>query len=227
MVQPISDMDPRDSRRGQLPTAANDVSAPELERRDRVFAEVLRDIICVLDGSGIPYGLIGGIASSGYGRPRWTHDIDVFVRPEDAERTLHALAEHGCRTEKTDPHWLYKAFEQDVLIDIIFQSHGSIYLDSEMIARIIKREHYGVEVPLIGPEDLLIMKAVVHDEHGPRHWHDALGLIASSRLDWDYLERRAARAPRRVLSLLVYAHSLDLNVPNRVIRSLYTRVYES
>jgi hypothetical protein len=70
------------------------------------------------------------------------------------------------------------------------------------------------------------MKAVVHDEEGPRHWHDALGIIMGTNLDWDYLERRASRAPRRVLSLLLYAHSIDLSVPNGVIRRLFAKVYE-
>jgi len=43
------------------------------------------------------------------------HDIDVFVRPEDAELTLRALAKSGFRVEKTDPVWLYKAFKENIL----------------------------------------------------------------------------------------------------------------
>lgn len=227
MVQHLSEMDPRDPRRDRVATAANDLTADEMAERDRVFVDVLRDCTAALGESGIRYGLIGGIASSGYGRPRWTHDIDVFCRPEDAQPVLEVLRRHGFETERTDAHWLFKGFKQDVLVDIIFQSHGAIYLDAEMIEHIVLREHLGVVVPLIAPEDLLVMKAVVHDEHGPRHWHDALGLIAGGRLDWSYLLRRGQRAPRRVLSLLVYAHSLDLDVPNHVIKDLYSRVYES
>ncbi len=226
MSQPLADMDPRDSRRDEFVAAANrDIPAPEMDERDRVFAEVLGECVGVLDESAIRYGLIGGIASSGYGRPRWTHDIDILCRPEDANRILWVLAVNGFSTEKTDPVWLFKALKRDILVDIIFQSHGGIYLDPEMEGHIVRREHYGVQVPLIGPEDLLIMKAGVHDERGPRHWHDALGLIAGRQLDWDYLEHRALRAPRRVLALLIYSHSLDLYVPNRVIRSLYDKLY--
>ena len=82
-------------------------------------------------------------------------------------------------------------------------------------------------VRLIAPEDLLVIKAAVHDERGPRHWHDALGVIGVNDLDWDYLLRRARQAPRRVLSLLVYAHSLDIAVPNQVVRELFRSIYES
>jgi hypothetical protein len=35
------------------------------------------------------------------------------------------------------------------------------------------------------------------------------------------------RAPRRVLSLLIYAHSLDLHVPGQTVRRLFEKVYGS
>jgi hypothetical protein len=194
---------------------------------DLAFAEVLAETVDALEAATIPYALIGGIASSGLGRPRWTHDIDVFVKPQDAERALDSLAARGFRTEKTDPRWLLKAFKQDVMVDIIFRSTGGFHLDEEMLQRSVRGEFLGHSVRFIPPEDLLIMKAVVHDEGNPRHWHDALGIIAGAELDWDYLLRRAMRAPRRVLSLLLYAHSSDLAVPNRVVRALFDRVYES
>jgi hypothetical protein len=72
------------------------------------------------------------------------------------------------------------------------------------------------------------MKAVTHDEHMPRHWHDALGLVSRCGLDWDYVLRRARQAgARRVLSLLVYAQSNDLIVPNRVIEELFDAIYRA
>src|SRR5690606_37039511 len=109
--------------------------------------------------------------------------------------------------------------------DVIFRSTGEIRIDSEMLARSVELEFQGVRARFAPPEDLLVMKVVVHDEDGTRHWHDALGLISANELDWDYLLRRARRAPRRVLSLLIYAHSRDLQVPNRVIRELFDQIY--
>ena len=67
----------------------------------------------------------------------------------------------------------------------------------------------GHDVRLVPPEDLVIMKAVVHDEAEPGHWHDALSIIAYGHVDWHYFARRALKAPRRVLSLLIYAQSVD------------------
>jgi predicted nucleotidyltransferase len=190
------------------------------------FARVLGEAVAALDGRKIVYALMGGIASTGLGRPRWTHDIDVFVRPGEAEAALEALGASGFKTERTDPTWLFKAFKEDVLVDIIFHSTGGFYYEEEMIARSVERDFKGHRVRLIAPEDLLIIKAAVHDERGPRHWHDALGVLAVSDLDWDYLLKRARQAPRRVLSLLVYAHSLDMAVPNAVVRKLFHDVYD-
>jgi predicted nucleotidyltransferase len=192
---------------------------------DATFADVLGETVEVLEPNEIPYVLIGGIASSGYGRPRWTHDIDVLVRPDDSERALEVLQGAGYATEKTEPRWLFKAFKHRVMVDLIFCSTGGIYLDPEMLVHAAEKVFLGRRVRFVAPEDLLIMKAIVHDEEGPRHWHDALGLISAVRLDWEYLLMRASRAPRRVLSLLIYAQSLDLFVPNRAIRDLFDRLY--
>ncbi len=192
---------------------------------EQIFTDVLAETIGAMETSKVPYALIGGIAASGFGRPRWTHDIDVFVKPEDAGRALDALDVRGFRTERTDPRWLYKGYKEDVMVDIIFRSTGGFYLDQEMLDRAVSYRFKGHDVRLVPPEDLVIMKAVVHDEAGPRHWHDALSIIACGNVDWHYFARRALKAPRRVLSLLIYAQSVDTYVPNEVIRQLHSQLY--
>jgi predicted nucleotidyltransferase len=188
---------------------------------------VLALAVAALEEESIPYVLIGGVASSGLGRPRTTGDIDMFVRPSDAHRALDALSAHGFRTEETDPRWIYKAFKDAVQVDIIFNTVGGIYLDRAMLERAVDGLFEGQAVRFVPPEDLLIIKALVHDESTPRHWYDALGILAASDLDWDYLVDRSRRARRRVLSLLLYAQSLDIDVPNWVIRTLVSRIYDS
>jgi predicted nucleotidyltransferase len=198
----------------------------EAPTEDERFAKVLGEATLCLEEANIPYALIGGVASSGFGRPRTTHDIDVFVKPADAEGSLIALAAAGFSTERTDPKWIYKAFKYGVQVDIIFLTVGGMYFDEEMHDHSVEGEFAGQRVRFISPEDLLVIKAAVHDEPTPRHWHDALGLIAARELDWSYLLRRSRRAQRRVLSLLVYAQSIDLAVPNHVIHELFDRIYE-
>jgi len=195
---------------------------PELADR---FNRVLGETVEAMEESGLKYVFIGGIASGGLGRPRSTHDIDVFVRPEDAELALRALSKRGFRTEKTDPQWLYKGFKENILVDIIFKSKGEIYLDHEMYQRMIKAEFHGKQLSLVAPEDLIIIKALAHSEVTPGHWHDALALLSHATIDWEYLIKRARKAPRRVLSLLLYAQSSDILIPKSVIDQLYKVIF--
>jgi predicted nucleotidyltransferase len=191
--------------------------------------ETLREAVAALEGSDVRYVLIGGLGSSVYGRPRSTEDVDVLVRPDDASPALEALGAAGFDTEETDPHWIYKATRDSVTVDVLFKVSGDIYLDDEMQERAQRHELHGVNVWVAPPEDLLVIKAIAHDEPSFRHWHDALGILAGTRgdLDWDYLARRAGHGARRVLSLLVYAQSNDLVVPDAPIRELFARLYET
>ena len=192
------------------------------------FLNVLGDAIAALEAKDIPYLLMGGLSSATLGRPRGTNDIDLFVRPEAARLTLEALAAAGFTTEETDPLWLFKGFKDDILVDVIFRSTGDIYLDQDMLAHARVVDVRGCAARLIPPEDLLIIKALAADEHMPHHWHDALGVITGSDLDWDYLVARARRhGARRVLSLLLYAQSNDLGVPVKPVRALFESIFEA
>lgn len=190
-----------------------------------VFRSVLGDAVDAIEGAGLRYVLIGGVGSAALGRPRWTHDIDFFVTPVDADAVLTALGHAGFSTERTNEHWIYKATRNDIVADIIFRTVGDIYLDDEMIQRAVRADFLGVRAFVAPPEDQIVIKAIAHDEQSARHWNDALALIADCTVDWEYLLTRAMRGARRVLSLLVYAQSNDLIVPTWVIDRLYRHIY--
>src|SRR5687767_9493167 len=62
-----------------------------------------------LQQAGIPFLVGGAYAYARYtGVIRHTKDFDVFIRPEDFERALEALAGSGCQVERNFPHWLGK-----------------------------------------------------------------------------------------------------------------------
>lgn len=185
---------------------------------------VLDAALAALDASGADHLLMGGIASSCHGRQRWTHDIDVFTRPEQAGRALDALAAAGFATEETFAEWLYKATRDGQCVDLIFRSGGGITVDDEMLARAPTVDFLGRQVRILPPEDLVVIKAIVAAEHQPRHWHDALAVIATADLDWDYLLRRSRFGVRRVLALLLYAQSDDLPVPWAVVRRAFDQL---
>ena len=191
------------------------------------FIEVIQEVGQILERERIPHAFMGGLAATTHGRPRWTHDVDVFVKPMDALHALDVLKGDGYQTERTDEAWLYKAFKKDVMVDLIFKSRGNIYFDDEMFARSVVGNFRGRPVRFVPPEDLIIIKAAVADEVGPHHWHDALSIITTSKIDWEYLLKRSHASPRRVLSLLLYAQSDDLMVPNRVVRALFHEIFDS
>ena len=189
------------------------------------IASVLAEVIDVLESEDVPHLLMGGAGAQTFARPRQTDDIDVFVEPGDARRALDVLEKAGFTVEETFPSWLYKAMRHGVLVDVIFRSSGGVYLDAEMLARGQRREYRGTHALLMSPEDLLVVKAMAATEDTPHHWYDALALIARRDLDWDYVLTRSRVGPRRVLSLLVYAESIDLAVPPEAIALLYERTH--
>ena len=192
---------------------------------DTTFRAVLSDVVEALEEEGVPYLAIGGLATATYGRPRPTKDIDVFVKPEDAERSMKALEAAGFSTEVPKEDWLLKAYKDDVLVDVIFRIHNSIYLDDEMVAR-AKRHHLkGTALKVVPAEDFIVMQACTHSEDTPHYWYNALTVIAGSQIDWDYVVRRSSHGPRRVLSLLLYAQSNDLAVPDQIIRRIYDQLH--
>jgi predicted nucleotidyltransferase len=205
-------------------TASNVTEVTEADDVE-TFLSVLDEALSAVRDAEIPFLLIGGVGSAVFGRDRGTRDIDLFVRPESARKVLDVLAERGFDTKVEYEHWLYKAFKQGVLVDVIFRSSRDILLGEEMLERSRVMPFRGREVPVAPPEDLVVMKAIATSEDTPRYWYDALAIIAQTELDWDYLVARAKQhGARRVLSLLLFADSIDLVVPPVPIDALYDAI---
>ena len=192
---------------------------------DQAFTNVLHAAVDAVSKAGYPFLVLGGLASALVGRPRWTHDIDFLVRPDDARDILEVFAAAGFTTEETDPVWIYKAFKDEVMVDVIFMVMGGIYLDDQMQARSIEREYEGLRLRIPSPEDQIVIKGIVHREETSRHWFDALAILGRAEIDWEYLLLRGRVGARRILALLIYAQSSDILVPDWVIRRLYDDSY--
>jgi len=183
----------------------------------------------LIDG-GLPFLVGGAYALARYtGIERHTKDFDVFVRPEDAERTLALLGEIGCATELTFPHWLGKAWCSDDFIDVIFSSgNGIADVDDDWFRYAVDEIVLGVPVRLIPPEEMLWSKAFVMERErfdGADINH--LLLHMADRLDWNRLLRRFGPGAPVLLAHLTlfqfaypgFAHS----VPDPVIQALFDR----
>src|SRR5688500_18457911 len=91
--------------------------------REHSFDEIsatLKSAGSALRDSEIPYLLGGSLAFWAHGGPERRKDLDFMVKPEDADRALDALEAAGMRPEKPPEGWLYKAWDGEVLVELIF-----------------------------------------------------------------------------------------------------------
>jgi len=205
----------------------NSLTKEVTPKRQEAMREVLADAIRIIEDEGAPYVAAGSLASTTWGRPGSVGDVDVVIDPGDAKRLLKAFEAAGYETEETYPQWLYKAKKGEVTVDLIFELEGAMYLDEKMVEKAPIKDVEGVRVRLMAPEDYVISQALSTKEDTPDYWYNGLGVISKTELDWDYLVERASRGPRRVLSLLAYAQSNDLSVPDAVIRRVFEATYGS
>jgi hypothetical protein len=91
---------------------------------DRFLAS-LKKVAGILRENEIPFLLGGGLAAWARGGPESGHDLDLMLKQPDAERALEALEQAGLQTERPPEGWLYKAYDGDLLIDLIFEPWGS------------------------------------------------------------------------------------------------------
>jgi hypothetical protein len=161
----------------------------------QAIAESMKKAAAAFRQEGVPFLLAGSLASWARGGPETSHDLDFVVKPEDAERALEALEKAGMETEKPPEEWLYKAWDGDVLIDIIFSPSG-ITPDDDVMARGDMLNVMSMELNVMAIEDVLATKLNALTEHSLRYE----GLLEISRalreqIDWEAVRRRAKDTP--------------------------------
>jgi hypothetical protein len=124
----------------------------------------LKRTVGALREAGVPFLLAGSLASWARGGPPSRHDLDVIVKPADAERALEALGQRGMRAERPVEEWLLKAWDGDVLVDLIFCPRG-LEVTDELLERSEELHVLGTTMPVLALEDLLASKLMALDEH--------------------------------------------------------------
>jgi predicted nucleotidyltransferase len=157
--------------------------------------ETLKRAAALLGEAGVPFVLGGGIAIWARGGPESEHDLDLFVKLEDADRALDALAAGGFRPEKPPEQWLYKAWDGDVMVDLIFEPAG-VTVDDQFIERAPETEVYAVQMRVLRPEDVLVTKLLAMKEHEV-DYESVLEIARAVReqIDWDEVRERTDGSP--------------------------------
>jgi hypothetical protein len=159
------------------------------------FEASLKKSVAAFREAQVPTLLGGSLAIWARGGPETKHDLDFMVKPDDAERALQALVDVGMKPEKPPEGWLYKAWDGDVLVDIIFQPRG-LEMTDEVFERGETREVMAISVNLMALEDVFATKLLALDEHNCDY--SALLLRARSlreQIDWDHLRDRTEDWP--------------------------------
>ena len=160
---------------------------PELIATMKKVAAALRDaeIECMLGG---------GLAAWARGGPPTEHDVDFYVREADAEAALSVLVDAGLRPERPPEGWLLKAWDGDVLVDLIFNPSGGPIGD-EHFARGEWTEVMAQPVLVAALDDVISTKLLSISEQEP-DFQSVLELARSMReqIDWDVVRMRTAES---------------------------------
>jgi hypothetical protein len=177
--------------------------------------EVIHNVSRILSDMGIRFFVSGSIASSVYGEPRATNDIDIVadIVEKDVGSILVKFA--------TD----YYIDEEDVRNAVVCSSSFNVIHNKTIqkvdvfvagddphtrreFARVRATDLGGTPIPLVSREDLILRKVLWFDAGNrvlDRQWRDVLGLLKGAKLDRPYLEDWAEKLG--ITELLVKALS--------------------
>lgn len=155
----------------------------------------LKKACAALDAERVPYLLAGGLGCWARGGPPSSNDIDLMLKREDAERALAALNETGMRVERPPEQWLLKAWDGDVLIDLIYEPAG-IRITDQVLERGEELSVAGMQIRVMALDDILATKLFALDEHSADYC-DLLQIARALReqIDWPALRERTASSP--------------------------------
>jgi hypothetical protein len=183
----------------------------------------LKRAVAALRESEIPFLLGGSLASWARGGPETRNDLDFLVKPDDAERALQALADTGMREERPPEEWLYKAWDGDVLIDVIFAPRG-LEVDDELIGRGEELHVLGITMPVMSLEDLMTTKLLALSEHSLDYSSTvAIARALREQIDWRALRQRTRGSPYAA-AFLVLVEELGIVPETGAARGAEVRV---
>jgi hypothetical protein len=158
--------------------------------------EAMKSAAGILQQAEIPFVLGGGLSAWARGGPKSEHDVDLLLRPEDAEQALAAFEAAGWETARPPEGWLYKTWhENGALVDLIFNPASGPITD-ELIERAPIAEVMALRVSVSTLEDVMTAKLMAITEQEPDYgaaleWARAL----REQIDWDDVRRRTEASP--------------------------------
>ena len=155
----------------------------------------LKRSAAALREANIPFLLGGSLASWARGGPETRHDLDLMIKEQDVEAALDALERVGMKREDPPEEWLVKAWDGDILVDLIFHPKGMPITD-EVIERGEEMAVLSMEMRVMALEDVMATKLMALSEHHLRYESLlAMARALRERIDWPTLRRRTEQSP--------------------------------
>jgi predicted nucleotidyltransferase len=167
----------------------------ETDQSFQAISDTLKRASAALREAGVPFLLGGSLASWARGGPETRHDLDLMLKPADADRALEVLVERGMRGERPPEGWLYKAWDGDVLVDLIF-GPKDLPMTDDVIARGDELDVLGMDLRVMALEDVLATKLLALDEHA-LDYSTLLQIVRALReqIDWHAVRQRTHQSP--------------------------------
>jgi hypothetical protein len=166
----------------------------------------LKEFTDTLDQLAIGYAIGGSIASSVYGKVRFTEDADITVEPFEsrADNLFELLKPTYYISKEAMYHALSKRSSFNIIhLENAFKIDVFVRKDTDFQKQLVPRskplqlsESLPKPLSVVSPEDIILLKLQWYQAAAgsERQWNDVLGVLAvrAEKLDFDYLNKWAA-----------------------------------
>lgn len=165
---------------------------------DNDLKQTLSDVAKILSARGISFHLTGGLASSFYGEPRFTQDIDivvqitvgVFLDELILDLTHDFIVDKSAIEDAVRRRSIFQALHERTMIKVDF--HVGEAIEGELGRSKSEEILSGVVVPLVSKEDAILSKLIWITKGSHKSRQDIkMMLRRTGEIDFKYMKDQA------------------------------------